>query len=164
MEGYNFGLDFGFVQDPDACDKVAIDEKRKIIYIDEQFHEYGQTTDELAAKVISLPKGLIIADSAEARLINDLQMKTKRKIQAVKKTPGSVMHGIRLMQNYKLVVTPRSVNTKKELNNYAWATKGKEAPIDDYNHHIDEIRYICLTFSNRTGNIKFRQSRTINNY
>lgn len=146
---YWYGLDFGYSVDPDACDKVAIDEKRRIIYIDEQFHEYGQTTDELAEKVSVLPKGGIIADSAEGRLINDLRLKTGRAIQAVKKAPGSVLHGVRLMLNYKLVVTPRSINTKKELNNYAWATKGKEMPIDDYNHHIDNIRYVVLTHSNR---------------
>lgn len=147
---YYYGLDFGFVKDPDACDKVAIDEKKGIIYIDEQFHEYNQTISELSNKIKQLPQGNIIADSAEQRLIDDLGFRSQRHIVPVKKGAGSVMQGITLMQNYKIVVTERSVNTIQELNNYAWSDKGKQMPIDDFNHHIDAIRYVVYTFANNT--------------
>ena len=145
---YHFGLDFGFVNDPDACDKIAIDDKRGIIYIDEQFHEHNQTITELAHKINQLDKGSIIADSAEQRLIQDLGVRSNRHIVPVKKGAGSVMQGISLMQNYKLIVTKRSINTIQELNNYAWSDKGKQMPIDDWNHHIDNIRYVVFTFAN----------------
>lgn len=151
---YHYGLDFGFVNDPDACDKVAIDEKKQIIYIDEQFHEYGQTITQLAIKLNQLNKGNIIADSAEQRLINDLGTRCNRYIIPVKKAAGSVMQGIALMQNYKIIVTKRSVNTIKELRNYAWATKGKDAPIDDWNHHIDAVRYVVYTYANNKAPIQ----------
>jgi len=145
---YYYGLDFGFVNDPDACDKVAIDDKRGIIYVDEQFHEHRQTINELAVKINSLEYGSIVADSAEQRIINDLSTRCNRSIVPVKKGAGSIMQGITLMLNYKVVITERSVNTIKEFRNYSWATKGKEKPIDDWNHHIDEIRYIVYTFAN----------------
>jgi len=145
---YYYGLDFGYVNDPDACDKIAIDEKKQIIYVDEQFHEHRQSIAELAVKVKQLPKGNIIADSAEQRLINDLSSRANRSITPVKKGAGSVMQGIAIMQNYKIIVTERSVNTIQEFNNYAWSDKGKQMPIDDFNHHIDAIRYVCYTFAN----------------
>ena len=154
---YYYGLDFGFVKDPDACDKVAIDEKKGIIYIDEQFHEYNQTITELSTKIKSLAEGNIVADSAEQRLIDDLGFRSQRHIVPVKKGAGSVMQGITLMQNYKIVVTERSVNTIQELNNYAWSDKGKQMPIDDFNHHIDAIRYVVYTFANNT------QPKQVNN-
>lgn len=157
---YYYGLDFGFVNDPDACDRVGIDDKRGIIYIDEQFHEHGQTISELAAKIKSLPKGNIIADSAEQRLIQDLGQRSQRHIVPVKKGAGSVMQGITLMQNYKIVVTPNSTNTIQELNNYSWSDKGKQMPIDDFNHHIDAIRYVVYTFANNSEPKQIKMDNT----
>ena len=147
---YYYGLDFGFKKDPDACIKVAIDESRSIIYLDEVFYEHGQTIDELSILVKDLDNAQIIADSAESRLINYLRTKTQKSIREVKKGAGSVMQGVKLMENYQLIVTPNSHNVIKELNNYAWATKGKEAPIDDFNHAIDAIRYVVFTYSNNS--------------
>lgn len=145
---YYFGLDFGFASDPDACAKVAIDESRNIIYVQEMFYEYGQTINEIAKRVANLYEGIIVADSAEQRLINHLSKEAKRSVLAVKKPAGSVMQGIKIMENYKIVVCGESINLVKELNNYTWAGKSKEAPIDDYNHLIDGIRYIAYTFAN----------------
>ena len=48
------------------------------------------------------------------------------------------------MQDYKIVVTPNSLNLQKELNNYAWSDKKAGIPIDEYNHLIDAIRYVVL--------------------
>jgi len=144
---YWYGLDFGFVNDPDACCKVSIDEKRKILYLDEQFYEYGQTQTELAKKV-SILTGEIIADSAEQRLINSLTMVAKKSITPTRKGAGSVLQGIELMKDYKIIITETSKNLAVELNNYCWNGKAKEAPIDNYNHLIDAIRYVVFTNSN----------------
>ena len=147
---YYFGLDFGFVADPDACVKVAIDESKMIIYLDEQFYEHKQTIIQLADKINGLDKGEIIADSAEQRLINDLSTRCNRGITPVKKGAGSVMQGVKLMQNYKIVITPNSINAIKEFNNYCWNGKAKEAPIDMYNHLIDAARYVIYTYANNS--------------
>ena len=56
------------------------------------------------------------------------------------------------MLNYKLVVTPRSFNVKKELKNYAWNDKKAGIPIDNYNHAIDAIRYITMKLLSGTNN------------
>lgn len=146
---FYYGLDFGYTTDPDACVKVAIDEKRNILYLHEIFYEYGDSVDEISKLVKELESAPIVADSAEGRLIDHLATKAGRGIVKVKKGAGSVLHGIRLMENYKMVVTSSSHNLKKELNNYAWAEKGKQAPIDDFNHLIDGVRYVVNTYSNR---------------
>lgn len=142
-----YGLDFGYVADPDACVKVAIDDKRGILYLEEVFYNYGQTIDDIAQEVKKLERKTIVADSAEQRLINHLQKKSQRSVFPVKKGPGSVMHGIKIMQNYKIVVCGESPNLVKELNNYCYNGKAKEAPIDDYNHLIDSSRYVVHTFA-----------------
>ena len=143
---YHYGIDFGFVNDPDACVKVAIDDKRNILFIEELFYEYGQTIEEISSQVAALPKAEMIADSAEPRLINTLRTKAKVQIRSVLKGAGSVLAGVKLMQNYKIVVCGDSKNLAIELNNYAWNGKAKEAPIDNYNHLIDAIRYVVWTY------------------
>lgn len=141
---FYFGLDFGFNPDPDAFAKVAIDRKRKIIYCDECFYKTNQTVEQLKSNVNNYAKrnNLIIAESANPRLINEL--KAKFNIRAVVKKSGSVYEGIRLMQDYKIIVTKDSLNLQKELNNYAWDDKKAGIPIDEYNHLIDAIRYVIL--------------------
>lgn len=145
---YYFGLDFGFVTDPDACLKVAIDESKGIIYMDEQFYLNGQQLNEISNQINKLDKGQIVADSAEQRLISDIETRCQRSIIRVKKGAGSVMNGIKLMQNYKIVITESSTNLATEFNNYTWNGKSKEAPIDMYNHLIDAARYVINTFAN----------------
>ena len=45
-----------------------------------------------------------------------------------------------VLQDYDMIVTPESVNTIRELNNYAWQLKNSK-PIDAWNHIIDALRY-----------------------
>ena len=62
-------------------------------------------------------------------------------IKGVKKPAGSIIEGIKVMQNYKIIVHPDSNNLVKELNNYIWVDKRGGVPIDDYNHLLDGFRY-----------------------
>ena len=146
---YYYGLDFGFSTDPDACVKVAIDDKKRKLYVKELFYRNGQTIDVLTKLIANLPKGEIIADSAEDRLVDHLRTHAKRQVRRVKKPAGSVMAGISLLQNYTIIVEENSTNVAKELNNYSWNGKAKEAPIDMYNHLIDAIRYVVYTYGSR---------------
>lgn len=55
------------------------------------------------------------------------------------------MFGINLMKQFRILVTRRSTNLKKELRKYVWK-KDKEGkslnrPIDAFNHAIDAARY-----------------------
>jgi phage terminase large subunit len=46
-----------------------------------------------------------------------------------------------MMLDYELIVEQNSHNIAKELNNYAYADKGSNLYIDNFNHAIDGIRY-----------------------
>ena len=133
------GMDFGFSVDPDSLVEVAIDKKHKKIYLKEHIYKNGLKSQELAQLVLDkVGNKLIIADSAEPRLIADLKHLGVN-IRPVKK--GTIESGITRMQDYELVITPESTNIAKELNNYVYADKGSKLYVDSYNHAIDGIRY-----------------------
>jgi phage terminase large subunit len=148
---YRFGLDFGFSNDPDAMVKLAVDEKRGVIYLEEKMYQNGQSTDQLIAglKTIVKPNELILADSAEPRLIND--MRKYFNIRPTKK--WKVVERIKKMQSYQLVVTPNSRNLITELENYTWHDKKSETPIDAFDHLLDSAGYALTGMSNFTFSI-----------
>ena len=144
---YGWGMDFGFFPDPDVLAKVAIDRKNRIIYAKQGMWGHNHGTRELYDKVKAVvkPREVVIADSSEKRLIADIKG-LGLNIRKVVKGDGSVLAGIKTMQDYKIVVSPESTEIGKELNNYAWKANG--VPIDAYNHWIDAIRYYVQTFVN----------------
>ena len=141
---YCFGQDYGFSIDPDTLIKVAVDHKRKRIYLDEKYYGVNKlSTDDLFAlnkAHIEKPKDLIAGDSSEPRLIEDLRKKGLN-IKPTEKSPGIVTASILKMLEYKIIVTPDSHNLKKELRNYAWSDKKAGIPVDKCNHAIDAARY-----------------------
>ena len=133
------GMDFGFSVDPDSLTEVAIDKKHKKIYLKEHIYRNGLKSHELAKIILQkVQNKLIIADSAEPRLIEDLRYLGVN-IKPVKK--GTIESGITRMQDYQLIVSPESTNIAKELNNYVYADKGSKLYVDNYNHSIDGVRY-----------------------
>ena len=133
------GMDFGFSVDPDTLTEVAIDKDHKKLYVKEHIYKNGIKTHELAPMILSkVGNKLIIADSAEPRLIEDLKYLGVN-IQAVKK--GTIESGVSRMQDFEIIVELNSKNIAKELNNYAYKDKGSQLYIDDFNHSIDGIRY-----------------------
>tara|TARA_R110000787_G_scaffold10227_1_gene34893 strand:+ start:378 stop:1586 length:1209 start_codon:yes stop_codon:yes gene_type:complete len=133
------GMDFGFSIDPDSLTEVAIDKNKMKIYIKEHIYRNGLKSHELAKIILDkVENKLIIADSAEPRLIEDLRYLGVN-IKPVKK--GTIESGVTRMQDYQLVVTAESTNIAKELNNYVYADKGSKLYVDNYNHAIDGIRY-----------------------
>ena len=137
---YGFGLDFGF-NDPDALVKVAIDNKRKIIYCDEKIYKEGNSFDQLRQLIVphANRNDLIIADCADARMISEL--KRYFNIRPVNKQKWTVAEALKLMQDYEIIITETSHNLEKELNNYIWNDKKAGIPIDGFNHLIDAMRY-----------------------
>ena len=137
----SFGQDFGFSIDPTTLIEVAIDKNKKYIYLKEHLYKPKLTTSEIA-KINKTIAGvnLIVADSAEPRLISELQSQGCN-IIATEKGAGSISAGIALMQDFKLIVEHNSINIGKELNNYIYSDKKSGLVIDNFNHAIDAIRY-----------------------
>ena len=136
-----YGQDFGFSNDPTTLVATSIDAQNKIIYLKLHLYQTGLTTSDIYRLNKSIAgDNLIVADSAEPRLINELRDKGLNILEAVK-GQGSVTHGITLLQDYDLIIDEDSVDLIKELNNYSWLERKSKTPQDKYNHAIDAIRY-----------------------
>lgn len=136
-----FGQDFGFSNDPTTLVECNIDTSNKRIYINERYYLQALTTSQIyALNKQHCLDSLIVADSAEPRLISELQTLGLNIVPAIK-GQGSVTYGISLLQDYDLIVSPESINLIKELNNYCWLEKKSSTPIDNHNHLIDALRY-----------------------
>ena len=135
----SFGQDYGFSIDPTTLVEVAIDKAKKIIYIKEHLYKSKLTTSEIAHinKSIAGNK-LIVADSAEPRLIDEL-VKLGCRVVPTAKGAGSINAGVAIMQDYKLIIEGENIG--KEMNNYVYTDKGSKLFCDNWNHAIDAIRY-----------------------
>lgn len=151
-----FGMDFGFSIDPTTLPEIAIDKKKKIIYVKEHLHKSGMTTSQIyeSAKHICGGK-LIVADSAEPRLIYELSALGLNIVEA-EKGAGSISAGIAYMLDYKIIVEPNSTNIAKEFNNFVYSDKKSGLYVDAFNHQIDAIRYAVMYQLSRTGGVEIR--------
>ena len=135
-----FGQDFGFSADPTTLVETSIDKTNKKIYLKLHYYKQGLTTSQISELNKRFAQdNLIVADSAEPRLITEL--KVNNNIVAAIKGQGSVTYGIALLQDFDLIVDPESTELIKELNNYCWLEKKSATPIDAHNHALDAIRY-----------------------
>ena len=137
-----YGQDYGYSIDPTTLVKTSIDFKNKRIYVEELLCRPSLTTTEIANLNRQLTNGgLIYGDSAESRLIAELQM-AGNNILPVKKT--EVTYGISVLQDYELIISENSTNLIKELNNYHWLDNKKATPCDMHNHLLDSLRYATV--------------------
>lgn len=144
----DFGLDYGFINDPSAFMHVKIDEENKRLYIVEEYVKKGLTNDKIAEaiKTLGYSKEIIRADSAEKKSNQELRNLDIPRVIDVIKGPGSVMQGIQYILQYEIIVDERCVKTIEELENYTWK-KDKATneyinePVDSYNHCLDAVRY-----------------------
>jgi phage terminase large subunit len=135
-----FGQDFGFSADPTTLVETSIDKVNKKIYIKLHYYKQALTTSQIAELNKRFAgSSLIVADSAEPRLISELSVSNN--IVPTIKGQGSVTYGIALLQDFDLIIDESSTDLIKELNNYCWLEKKSSTPVDKYNHAIDAIRY-----------------------
>ena len=134
-----FGQDFGFSVDPTSLIKVSIDKSKRRIYAKEYLYKTSLTTSDIYNENLRYcNRSLIVADSAEPRLIQELKNRGLN-IKGIKKP--TIIERIALVQDYELIVDSESSNLIKELNNYVWHDKKSQTPIDDYNHLLDALGY-----------------------
>jgi phage terminase large subunit len=147
---FGFGLDFGFYPDPDALIKIAVDQKAKKIYAKECFYNNNQLISDLKAaiKLHVNPNELIIADSEDPRMITEIH-NARFNIKAVNKPDGSVLAGIRLVQDYDIVTDKESLNLVKELRNHTWNDKKAGIPNKGNNHLLSGLRYYVQSTTNQ---------------
>jgi phage terminase large subunit len=144
-----FGLDFGF-SDPMALVRAVV--IGRDLYVDEVYYERNKTTRNL---IDSLPvlgiahDDLIYCDDANPSKIEEIYDAGFQGAKASKKGKGSIIAGIDHLKSYRLHVTRRSTNIKRELELYKWHEDKHgnfmEKPIDRFNHAMDAMRYAVFT-------------------
>lgn len=140
-----YGLDFGFT-DPTAFVACVICEDEKTIYIFDEFYKTGLTNARIACVLddMGYASEKIIADAAEPKSIRELQELGIR-AEPSRKGRDSVLHGIQLIQNYKIVVDPKCKEFYREICNYCWDKNAEGKPIDkpehEFSHCMDAMRY-----------------------
>ena len=142
------GLDFGYTNDETGC--IEVFKQNGELWIDELLYETGLTNSDISARLkdAGLSKNTeLIADSAEPKSIEELQ-RLGWNVKGAKKGPDSIQNSIDILKRYRINVTRRSVNLRKELDRYKWKVdrSGKtiNEPVDTWNHLIDPLRYIAL--------------------
>ena len=142
------GLDFGYTNDETGC--IEVYRQNGELWVDELLYETGLTNSDIGKKLKSagLSKNTeLVADSAEPKSIEELQ-RLGWNITGAKKGPDSIQNSIDILKRYKINVTRRSVNLRRELGRYKWKVdrSGKtiNEPVDSWNHLIDPLRYIAL--------------------
>jgi phage terminase large subunit len=136
---YFYGSDYGFNPDPDVLVKIAVDSKNLKLYVKEEFCMNECPPTELVARIKSIVGTSILhAESAEQR-INDMLKRERVNVYPTKKYPGSVEDGLKMMQDYEIIVSPESTGIAKEFNNYV--EKNGKPLSNGYDHRIDAIRY-----------------------
>jgi phage terminase large subunit len=141
-----YGVDFGYTNDPTTT-VIGYEWNGQRIY-DEVIYQTGLSNSDHAALIKSndiSKRDIGYADSADPKSIDEL-CKSGLTVKPVTKGADSIMYGIGLMQEKPFLITKRSTNLKKELENYTWA-KDKDGneinkPIDAWNHLCDAARYL----------------------
>lgn len=143
-----YWLDFGFTNDPTSL--VAIYKRNKQIIMHELLYETGLTNKDIADRMdtMELNKEMIIyADSSEPKSIEEI-CQLWWIVKPVTKWPDSIMFGINIMLQHKLLITAVSSNGRKEVRGYVWSKdkNGKHInkPLDINNHFIDAARYAMM--------------------
>lgn len=137
-----YGLDFGYTNDPTSI--VGIYYYNGGYVLDECLYARGYSNRQIAETLLNLKKGLIIADSAEPKSIDEIRGYGLN-IQPATKGPGSVLQRIQMMQDQQISVTKQSVNIIKEYRNYLWETdndgKVLNVPEHMFSHSMDAASY-----------------------
>ena len=121
-----YGQDWGFSTDPTTLVKISVDKQSRKMWVKEVYGKPNMSTTEIAeANKAECGLDLIIADNSEPRLVNELKQ-LGLNIKPTIKKKGSILSGIALMQDFEIIVDPKSVGVIKEFNNYAWQERNEK--------------------------------------
>ena len=151
-----FGLDFGYTNDPSAFFASFLDLPNQTLYVFDEFYEKGMSNKAIAQKIMAMGYGKekIIADSAEPKSIDELKGLGLR-ITGARKGKDSVLNGVQWIQDLKIIIHPRCAAFLTEISQYTWDTdrfgKKLNAPVDDFNHMMDAMRYALEKYIKKKG-------------
>lgn len=139
-----FGLDFGYT-DPNAFVAIMVDQSENKIYVFDEWYKTGVTNARIAERIgaMGYASNVIYCDSAEPKSIAELNDYGIR-AEPSRKGKDSVLHGIKQLQGYEIIVHTKCVEFWHEISNYTWQLKdGKpiDKPDHEFSHGMDAMRY-----------------------
>lgn len=147
-----YGLDYGFTNDPTTLVHCLIDNRKREIWLDEEFFRTGMLNADIAAamKQAGVRGRPVYADSAEPKTNTDLKGYGFNMQDSYKPNKAEQLQ---MMKGYKIYVTKRSLNIIRELRGYTWM-KDKDGkllnePIEVQDHTMDAARYGCFRHLHR---------------
>ena len=137
------GLDFGYSNDPTVIQDIY--QYNGGYIVDEIVSQKGMSNRQIVEILQAQENNvLVVADSAEPKSIDEIKSYGIM-IVGCAKGAGSVSNGIQYVQDQKVSMTKRSINTIKSYRNYMWDSDkdGRilNVPNHDYSDEMDAIRY-----------------------
>lgn len=150
---YKFtGMDFGFEESYNAVLRVAVDDKRKWLYIYFEYYKNHMTDDktEKELKQYGLDKEQIVADSEDPKAIKFYQQSGFR-MRGCHKYPGSRLANTRKCKRFRRIIcSPNCPNTIRELSTLIYAKDNNDNLIyDEFNidpHTFSAMWYALDTY------------------
>ncbi len=146
------GLDFGY-EDPTAV--VALYQKAGILIIDQELYAKKLNSLQLASILRSLPSNHvpIYADYHRPDAIATLR---QLRVPIYGSRWSEVVDGITLIMSKTVCYTARSIDFKKELENYVWGREKSGLPTykpakKQQEHAMDAMRYAITNTNNWAG-------------
>ena len=153
-----YGFDAGYTNDPSAI--VAMYSSGDDIVFDEIVYMKGLLTNQLANFLLgayeNYGRSEVWIDSSEPRVRDEI-FRYGINIKSVVKGKDSIMNGIDLMKQRRILVTKRSSNLINEFFSYSWKKDKNGTPTNEpediNNHGVDACRYVTMmTMSKKTQN------------
>jgi len=145
-----YGMDFWYTNDPTTLTEIFIFNNE--LYFDVLLYKTWLTNQDIISELKRLwiwKSEEIFWDSAEPKSIEEIY-RWWFNIKWVVKWPDSIIFWISIMKEYKLNITERSLEWRKEFKKYKWlvdkAWKALNKPIDNFNH--------CFTWDMRVNTPK----------
>jgi phage terminase large subunit len=155
-----YGLDWGFYPDPTAVVRCGV--KNGVLYLDEVIYAQNLTSGTRAEEMrrAGVPHSSKIVADRNPEATEELKKLGFYGIVPASKGAGSVKAGIDAMRNYRICITRRSENIKRELDNYSWrADRHSETltgePVDAFNHALDAARYWVVECATPKKGVRF---------
>ena len=155
---YYISVDYGTMNPFSAglwCVADGVAHRIREYYYDGRQRQATQTDEEYYEAIVKLaadyPITCVVVDPSAASFIALIRRKGQF---SVRKAKNGVLDGIRLVASFLqagvLKIHPDCKDTIREFSLYSWEeTGGKDQPIKENDHAMDDIRYFCATVLHR---------------
>ena len=157
---YYYGFDFGFEESYNAVISMAVDSKNAILYIFDEIYENHITDDRFADKeeMQTLNKKIemynsngynkiIVADNEDPKAISYYRQRGFKIRACRNKFAGSRLSNTRKIKRFrKIVISPKCVNTIRELKDLTYAKKSNGDMIYDQ-FNIDPHTFSAIWYA-----------------